>query len=104
MLCGIINGGLGLQLAANTKKGEIAYGVVAGVMAVGYALLVGVKRKGGPTSEARQRGAGEGLRIRERRLFGGSGRSVSGVSGERGVVASGQEEGEREKTTGVATA
>ncbi|KAH7393602.1 hypothetical protein BKA64DRAFT_92005 [Cadophora sp. MPI-SDFR-AT-0126] len=29
---GIINGGLGLQLSANTKTGEIAYGVVAGVM------------------------------------------------------------------------
>ncbi|KAK0099624.1 hypothetical protein ONS95_013479 [Cadophora gregata] len=29
---GIINGGLGLKLSANTKSGEIAYGVVAGVM------------------------------------------------------------------------
>lgn len=29
---GIINGGLGLQLSANTTKGEIAYGVVAGFM------------------------------------------------------------------------
>lgn len=29
---GIINGGLGLQLSGNTVKGEIAYGVVAGVM------------------------------------------------------------------------
>ena len=28
----IINGGLGLQLSNNTKKGEIAYGVIAGVM------------------------------------------------------------------------
>ncbi len=28
----IINGGLGLQLSGNTTKGEIAYGVVAGVM------------------------------------------------------------------------
>jgi len=95
MLCGIINGGLGLQLAADTKKGEIAYGVVAGVVAVVYAVLVGFKRKGGPTAEARQPGAGEGLRIRERRLCGGS---------RRGQVAGGQEEGEREKTTGAATA
>jgi len=94
MLCGIINGGLGLQLAANTKKGEIAYGVVAGVMAVVYMVLVGVKRKGGPTAEARQPGAGEGLRIRERRLFGGKGRGVAS-----GEVAEG-----REKTTGVTTA
>ncbi|KAH6698973.1 hypothetical protein BKA61DRAFT_530202 [Leptodontidium sp. MPI-SDFR-AT-0119] len=29
---GIINGGLGLRLSANTKTGEIAYGVVAGIM------------------------------------------------------------------------
>lgn len=29
---GIINGGLGLQLSGNTTKGEIAYGVVAGVI------------------------------------------------------------------------
>jgi len=28
----IINGGLGLQLSGNTTKGEIAYGVIAGVM------------------------------------------------------------------------
>jgi hypothetical protein len=70
MLCGIINGGLGLQLAANTTKGKIAYAVIAGVVGFLYTLLVVVKRKGGPTAEARQPGAGEGLRIRERRLFG----------------------------------
>ena len=29
---GIINGGLGLRLAGNTTGGEIAYGVVAGVI------------------------------------------------------------------------
>ncbi|KAF2103820.1 hypothetical protein NA57DRAFT_50688 [Rhizodiscina lignyota] len=29
---GIINGGLGLRLADNTKSGEIAYGVVAGII------------------------------------------------------------------------
>jgi len=32
-------------LAANTKGGEIAYGVVAGVVAVGYVALVGVRRE-----------------------------------------------------------
>lgn len=37
---GIINGGLGLQLAANTKNGEIAYGVVAGVMWVSWMAVV----------------------------------------------------------------
>ena len=35
---GIINGGLGLQLADNTHKGEVAYAVVAAVM---YLLYVG---------------------------------------------------------------
>jgi len=45
MVLGIINGGLGLKLADNTKSGEIAYGVVAGVVAVVYAVLVVVKRK-----------------------------------------------------------
>ena len=40
VLLGMINGGLGLELARNTKKGEIGYGVVAGVMGVGY-LTVG---------------------------------------------------------------
>ena len=29
---GIINGGLGLQLSGNTTKGEIAYGVIAGIV------------------------------------------------------------------------
>jgi len=45
MILAVINGGLGLQLAANTKGGEIAYGVVAGVVAVVYAVVVIFKRK-----------------------------------------------------------
>ncbi|KAH8591585.1 hypothetical protein B0O99DRAFT_266947 [Bisporella sp. PMI_857] len=36
----IINGGLGLKLAANTDGGKIAYGVVAGVVALVYIVLV----------------------------------------------------------------
>lgn len=40
ILLGIINGGLGLQLAANTTAGEIAYGVVAGVVGLGYITTV----------------------------------------------------------------
>ena len=35
----IINGGLGLQLAANTKGGEIAYGVVAGLVGLLYIVV-----------------------------------------------------------------
>ncbi|KAE9376255.1 iron reductase domain protein [Stipitochalara longipes BDJ] len=46
IICGIVNGGLGLQLAGNSKGGMIGYGVVAGVMGVLYALLVVFKRKG----------------------------------------------------------
>ncbi|KAF7955449.1 uncharacterized protein EAE97_000708 [Botrytis byssoidea] len=58
---GIINGGLGLRLADNSKKGEIAYGVIAGfvwVLWVAVILFATVK-------------------IRERR---GSGMDVSGAS------------------------
>ena len=39
ILLGAINGGLGLQLSANTIAGEIAYGVIAGTM---FLLYVGV--------------------------------------------------------------
>jgi len=45
MILAVVNGGLGLKLAANTKHGEIAYGVVAGVIALVYALVVVFKRK-----------------------------------------------------------
>lgn len=37
---GVINGGLGLQLSDNTVKGEIAYGVIAGVLFLFYAAVV----------------------------------------------------------------
>lgn len=50
ILLGTINGGLGLQLANNTTKGEIAYGVIAGVMFLTYlgVILIGprMRRKG----------------------------------------------------------
>ncbi|KAK1142236.1 DOMON domain-containing protein frrs1L [Aspergillus melleus] len=39
ILLGIINGGLGLELAANTTGGEIAYGVVGGVFGVALLLV-----------------------------------------------------------------
>ena len=32
LTAGVINGGLGLMLSANTVKGEIAYGVIAGTI------------------------------------------------------------------------
>lgn len=37
---GIINGGLGLQLVANTTTGEIAYGIVAGFMWLLWMLVI----------------------------------------------------------------
>ena len=52
-----INGGLGLQLSGNTTKGEIAYGVIAGIVGVLYLAVVGIaygrkdKRPVGETGE-----------------------------------------------------
>jgi len=46
MILAVVNGGLGLQLAGNSRTGEIVYGVLAGVMAVLYTVVVVVKRKG----------------------------------------------------------
>lgn len=37
---GIVNGGLGLQLANNTRPGTITYGVAAGVIGVGYCVVM----------------------------------------------------------------
>jgi hypothetical protein len=45
MILAVINGGLGLKLANNTKGGEIAYGVVAGVVALLYTAATLAKRK-----------------------------------------------------------
>lgn len=39
MVLGAINGGLGLQLSANTVKGEIAYGVIAGIVFCIYVFV-----------------------------------------------------------------
>lgn len=66
LVLGVINGGLGLQLSDNTVKGEIAYGVIAGVMFLLYVAVlaisygrkssgleneIGEKKVGGPQSE-----------------------------------------------------
>ena len=45
MCLAIINGGLGLKLADNTKDGKIAYAAVAGFMALLYTAIVLSKRK-----------------------------------------------------------
>lgn len=55
IICAVINGGLGLQLAADTTNGEIAYGVVAGVMFVLYVVVmavVGLRKRKAAKSEA----------------------------------------------------
>lgn len=66
IILAVINGGLGLQLSDNTVKGEIAYGVIAGVMFLLYLVVLaisygrkskglenetGAKMVGGPKSE-----------------------------------------------------
>lgn len=42
IILAVINGGLGLQLSGNTVKGEIAYGVIAGVMFLLYLIVLAV--------------------------------------------------------------
>lgn len=66
IILAVVNGGLGLQLSGNTMGGEIAYGVVAGVMFLMYLAVLAVaylrkdkspvgetgeKMVGGPKSE-----------------------------------------------------
>ncbi|TVY24032.1 hypothetical protein LHYA1_G008450, partial [Lachnellula hyalina] len=46
MILAVINGGLGLKLADNTRSGEIVYGVLAGVVAVVYVVIVVLRRQG----------------------------------------------------------
>ena len=57
IILAVINGGLGLQLSGNTVKGEIAYGVIAGVMFLLYLAVLAIaylrkdKRPVGETGE-----------------------------------------------------
>lgn len=62
ILLAVINGGLGLQLSDNTVKGEIAYGVVAGVMFLLYLAVLGVaylRKKGDKSHEGGKMVEGE---------------------------------------------
>lgn len=45
MILAVINGGLGLQLANNTRDGKIIYGSLAGIVACLYTAFVLTKRK-----------------------------------------------------------
>jgi hypothetical protein len=47
LICGAINGGPGLKLAVNSKGGEIAWSIVAGITALGYTAILLIKRKSG---------------------------------------------------------
>jgi hypothetical protein len=59
ILLGMINGGLGLKLSGNTKNGEIAYGVVAGVIAMAWMaviLVTAINNKGVARAELGETG------------------------------------------------
>lgn len=62
MILAVINGGLGLKLADNTRSGKIVYAVVAAVVALLYAVFVVARRKGG---SGEVRGNGERRKGRE---------------------------------------
>jgi len=67
MLLAIINGGLGLQLANNSRNGKIAYAVVAAVVGVVYIAMCVFKRKGSGSAGGRglRSGRTRGLRKEE---------------------------------------
>lgn len=66
MLLAVVNGGLGLKLANNSKNGEIAYGVIAGVVGLIYILFAAFKRKGsGSPLLMRKEGNERGLAAEE---------------------------------------
>lgn len=59
---GIINGGLGLDLAGNATTGQLAaYGVVAGVMGLAYlaAIVVGEMERKSSSRQLRHEGSEE---------------------------------------------
>lgn len=47
MLFAVVNGGLGLRLAANSRKGTVAYAVIAGIVGVMYVATTVLRGKGG---------------------------------------------------------
>ena len=59
MILAIINGGLGLQLANNSRNGKIIYGSLAGVMACLYVAFVLSRRKSkAPFGFGKEKGSG----------------------------------------------
>ena len=53
ILLGIINGGLGLQLAVNTTGGQIAYGIVGGMFGIAIIVIAAVVGMNRPKSADR---------------------------------------------------
>ena len=67
MVCGVVNGGLGLKLAANSHNGIVAYGVMAGALGVLYIAIM-VFRVGRRQSSVAERGRRRtGLRTSRRK-------------------------------------
>ena len=63
IILGVINGGLGLDLSENTTKGEVAYGVIAGIVFVVYLLALAFawnqnKKAGGVRNDGKVGGNG----------------------------------------------
>lgn len=86
ILLAVINGGLGLQLSDNTVKGEIAYGVVAGVMFLLYLAVLGVAylrkdKKGERTGEKMVQG--EKSRGSDEKVDGHGGGAANGAGSTR---------------------
>jgi hypothetical protein len=55
MILAVVNGGVGIQYAANSVPGEKGYGVVAGVGGLAYiAVLIWVYVTGGRKAEGRK--------------------------------------------------
>lgn len=64
---GIVNGGLGLRLAANSKVGEVVYGVVAAAVVIVYVGVVWWFRgKGSKRQDAVVEDSEEGIKLSER--------------------------------------
>lgn len=76
LFLGVINGGLGLHLAANTKSGTIAYGIVAAVVGVVYIGLAVVWNKGRGRKRVGEQGSEEvrmkDLKSGREKTYGGS--------------------------------
>lgn len=70
LILGAINGGLGLQLSADTVKGEIAYGVLAGIFFALWAVSLVLDKR----QKAKSMESVEGSPAQEKRSYGSTNR------------------------------